>query len=48
MRVQPGMQVNPQLIAMGENRKADGTMVAQNVTRVAQSADGGSARRENR
>jgi RND family efflux transporter MFP subunit len=48
MRVQPGMQVNPQLIAMGENRKADGTMVAQNVTRVAQSVDGGSARRENR
>jgi RND family efflux transporter MFP subunit len=48
MRVQPGMQVNPQLTAMGEKRRTDGTMVAQNVTRDAQSAKGGSASRENR
>jgi RND family efflux transporter MFP subunit len=48
MRVQPGMQVNPQLIAMGENRKGDGTMVARNVTRDAGSAGGGSAPRETR
>jgi RND family efflux transporter MFP subunit len=32
MRVRPGMQVSPQLIAMGERHRADGTMVAQNVT----------------
>jgi RND family efflux transporter MFP subunit len=48
MRVHPGMQVSPQLIAMGEHRNADGSMVAQNVTHDAQSADGGSATRENR
>ncbi|HEY6514985.1 MAG TPA: efflux RND transporter periplasmic adaptor subunit [Steroidobacteraceae bacterium] len=48
MRVRPGMQVNPQLIAMGERHGTDGTMVAQNTTRDAQSANGGSASRENR
>ena len=48
MRVRPGMQVSPQLIAMGEHRGADGTMVAQNPTQEADSADGGSATRENR
>ena len=40
MRVRPGMQVNPQVIAMGERRNSDGTMVAQN---AAASADAGSA-----
>ncbi|MGH8200032.1 MAG: efflux RND transporter periplasmic adaptor subunit [Steroidobacteraceae bacterium] len=48
MRVRPGMQVNPQLIAMGERHGTDGTMVAQNTTRDARSANGGSASRENR
>jgi RND family efflux transporter MFP subunit len=48
MRVRPGMQVSPQLIAMGERRNADGSMVAQNVTHDADSADGESATRENR
>jgi RND family efflux transporter MFP subunit len=48
MRVRPGMQVSPQLIAMGERRNADGSMVAQNTTHDAQSADGGSATRGNR
>lgn len=33
MRVRPGMQVNPQLIAMGERRHTDGTMVARNDSR---------------
>ncbi|HEX8755524.1 MAG TPA: efflux RND transporter periplasmic adaptor subunit [Steroidobacteraceae bacterium] len=41
MRVRPGMQVDPQLIAMGERHHNDGTMVAQNAT-------GGFASRENR
>ncbi|HEV2270813.1 MAG TPA: efflux RND transporter periplasmic adaptor subunit [Steroidobacteraceae bacterium] len=55
MRVRPGMQVNPQLIAMGEHRNSDGTMVAQNATDDAGAAthdDGaasrGSGTRENR
>jgi RND family efflux transporter MFP subunit len=50
MRVHPGMQVNPQLIAMGEHRKTDGAMVAQNATHDAAPADanGGSVNRENR
>ena len=48
MRVRPGMQVNPQLIAMGERHGTDGAMVAQNTTRDARSANGGSASRENR
>jgi RND family efflux transporter MFP subunit len=48
MRVRPGMQVNPQLIAMGEHRKTDGAMVAQNTTHVAESGGGGSDRREHR
>jgi RND family efflux transporter MFP subunit len=48
MRVRPGMQVSPQLIAMGEHRNADGSMVAQNPTHDAESADAGSATRENR
>ena len=55
MRVRPGMQVSPQLIAMGEHRNSDGTMVAQNVTQDAEpatheaaAASGGSATRENR
>ncbi|MFZ0553569.1 MAG: efflux RND transporter periplasmic adaptor subunit [Steroidobacteraceae bacterium] len=47
MRVQPGMQVNPQLIAMGEHHKT-GAMVAQNTTHDAESANHGSASRENR
>jgi RND family efflux transporter MFP subunit len=48
MRVRPGMQVSPQLIAMGERHERDGAMVARNATRDTQSADGGSASRENR
>ena len=48
MRVRPGMQVSPQLIAMGERRDTDGTMVARNDARNSASAAGGSASRENR
>jgi RND family efflux transporter MFP subunit len=48
MRVRPGMQVSPQLIAMGEPRGTDGTMVAKNETHDTESADGGSSSRENR
>jgi RND family efflux transporter MFP subunit len=54
LRVRPGMQVNPQLIAMGEHHGADGAMVAQSVTHDSgsagdtESADSGSASRENR
>ena len=55
MRVRPGMQVSPQLIAMGERRNSNGTMVAQtpkgdvvSTTHDDGSADGGSATRENR
>ena len=48
MRVRPGMQVNPQLIAMGEHGKTDGAMVAQNTTHVADAANDGSASREHR
>jgi RND family efflux transporter MFP subunit len=48
MRVRPGMQVTPELVAMGEHHDTDGTMVAQNATRDAGSVDGGSAPRENR
>jgi RND family efflux transporter MFP subunit len=52
MRVRPGMQVSPQLIAMGERRHTDGTMVARNAAQIdADSADAavhGSASRENR
>lgn len=49
MRVRPGMQVDPQLTAMGEHRGTDGAMVAQNVTHEdTESAEGGPARRENR
>jgi RND family efflux transporter MFP subunit len=48
MRVHPGMQVSPQLIAMGERRNADGSMVAENATHDSDSASGGSASRENR
>lgn len=60
MRVRPGMQVNPQLIAMGERHHNDGTMLARNTARqvdqnVEQSdardtdtAASGSASRENR
>lgn len=48
MRVRPGMQVSPQLIAMGERHDTDGTMVAQNATHDTDSAQGGSASRENR
>lgn len=47
MRVRPGMQVNPQLIAMGE-RHTDGTMVAQNATNDRGAAAGGSTSRVNR
>jgi len=48
LRVRPGMQVTPQLIAMGEHRGSDGTMVAANATHEASSAGGGAAHRENR
>ena len=48
MRVRPGMQVSPQLIAMGEHRRTDGTMVAKNATDDTGSADGVSPSRENR
>ena len=54
MRVRPGMQVSPQLIAMGERHHGDGTMVAQNATHdtdsasETESAGGGSSARENR
>ena len=48
MRVRPGMQVSPQLIAMGEHRKADGTMVAKNASDNTGSADGAPPSRENR
>jgi RND family efflux transporter MFP subunit len=54
MRVRPGVQVNPQLIAMGEHRDADGAMVAQSATHDTgtagdtDSAESGSASRENR
>jgi RND family efflux transporter MFP subunit len=48
MRVRPGMQVNPQLIAMGEHHDTDGTMMAQNVTHDTGPASSGSAPRENR
>lgn len=54
LRVRPGMQVNPQLIAMGEHHDAHGAMVAQSVTHDSgsagdtESADSGSASRENR
>lgn len=54
LRVRPGMQVNPQLIAMGEHHDKDGAMVAQNATHDSESANdrdsasGGSASRENR
>ena len=54
MRVRPGMQVSPQLIAMGEHHHGDGTMVAQNATHDTdstsdtESASGGSSARENR
>ena len=49
MRVRPGMQVDPQLTAMGEHRGTDGAMVAQNVTHEdTESAEGGATRRENR
>lgn len=48
MRVRPGMEVSPQLIAMGEHRGTNGAMVAANETRDTESADGGSSSRENR
>jgi len=54
MRVRPGMQVNPQLIAMGEHHDADGAMVAQSATHDTgsagdtESAGSGSSTRENR
>jgi RND family efflux transporter MFP subunit len=54
LRVRPGMQVNPQLIAMGEHHDAHGAMVAQSVTHDTgsagdtESAESGSASRENR
>ncbi|MGH8298849.1 MAG: efflux RND transporter periplasmic adaptor subunit [Steroidobacteraceae bacterium] len=48
MRVRPGMQVTPQLIAMGERHDTDGTMLVQNATRDAGAAGGGSAPGENR
>ncbi len=54
MRVRPGMQVSPQLIAMGERHHGDGTMVAQTATHDTdstsdtESPSGGSSARENR
>ncbi|MGH8290353.1 MAG: efflux RND transporter periplasmic adaptor subunit [Steroidobacteraceae bacterium] len=48
MRVRPGTQVTPQLIAMSEHHDSDGMMVAQNTTRDTGSASGGSASREKR
>ncbi len=48
LRVRPGMQVTPQLIAMGEHHGSDGTMVAANAAHEARSASGGSAHGENR
>jgi RND family efflux transporter MFP subunit len=54
MRVRPGMQVTPQLIAMGEHHDADGAMVAQNAAvarntaHEAAFASGGSAPGEKR
>jgi RND family efflux transporter MFP subunit len=48
MRVRPGMQVTPQLIAMGEHHDSDGTMLAQSTTHDSGSTSGGSAYRENR
>ncbi|MHB8815565.1 MAG: efflux RND transporter periplasmic adaptor subunit [Steroidobacteraceae bacterium] len=51
LRVRPGMQVAPQLIAMGERRNSDGTMVAQNASTAAAkpaTRDDGSVTRENR
>jgi len=47
MRVRPGMQVAPQLTAMGDGRLTRGAMVAQNTTHDTRSADSESAR-ENR
>jgi RND family efflux transporter MFP subunit len=38
MRVRPGMQVTPQLIAMGEHHDTDGMMLAQNTARDTGSA----------
>lgn len=48
MRVRPGMQVTPQLIAMGEHHDTGGMMVAQNAMHDTGSASGGSASREKR
>lgn len=47
MRVRPGMQVTPQLIAMGEHRDTEGAMVARDSTHDSDSS-GGSAGGENR
>ncbi|HTX05585.1 MAG TPA: efflux RND transporter periplasmic adaptor subunit [Steroidobacteraceae bacterium] len=48
MRVRPGMQVTPQLIAMGEHHDSDGIMVAQNSARDSGAASAGAASREKR
>jgi RND family efflux transporter MFP subunit len=48
LRVRPGMQVTPQLIAMGEHHGSDGTMLAANAAHESSSASGGSAHGENR
>jgi RND family efflux transporter MFP subunit len=48
LRVRPGMQVTPQLIAMGEHHGSHGTMVAANAAHEASAASGGSAHGENR
>ena len=46
MRARPGMQVNPQLIAMGERRNQDGTMVARNAAQDTASATGSTSDRD--
>lgn len=48
LRVRPGMQVAPQLIAMGEHHGEDGTMLAANAAHEPSGAGGGSAHGENR
>jgi RND family efflux transporter MFP subunit len=48
LRVRPGMQVTPQLIAMGEHHGSAGAMMAANAAHEASSASDGSAHGENR
>jgi len=48
MRARPGMQVTPQLVAMGEHHGGDGAMLARSTTQDGGAAGGGSDYRENR